>query len=59
MFWRLLFFVLIIYLGIRAFSKLFQSEKPKPEVRGRPKRSKSLNISDEDVEEVDFKEIKD
>ena len=59
MFWRLLLFFLLIYWGIRAIGKLLQSNKPKPEVRGRPKQTGSLNHSDNDVEEVDFKEIKD
>lgn len=59
MFWRLLFFFLLIYWGIRAVAKLLQSDKPKTEVRGRPKQRNSLDLSDKDVEEVDFKEIKD
>jgi hypothetical protein len=59
MFWRLLFFFLIIYFGIRAVGKLLQSEKPKHEVRGQPKNPNSIDLSDKDIEEVDFKEIKD
>jgi len=59
MFWRLLFIFLFLYWGIRAISKLLQSDKPNQRVHGKPRQDKSLDISDSDVEEVDFKEIKD
>ena len=59
MFWRLLLFILIIYWGIKAVSSLLKSrEKPQTEVKGRPKKSSTIS-SDDDIEEVDFKEIKD
>ena len=55
---RLLFMGLALYLASRIVGGLFKSKPSSNDVRGETK-SKALDLSDDDVIDIDFKESKD
>ena len=57
-FFRLLILGLFFYIAAKLVASLFSAAKSRTEVRGRSK-SKPLDLSDKDVEDVDFKERED
>ena len=58
MFFRLLIFIFLIFWAVKLLSTLLHSGKPPSEVRG-DSQSKPLDLSNEDIEDVDFKETED
>jgi hypothetical protein len=54
---RLLLFGVIIYYIARIIGGLLKSGRPPVEVRGESKKD-ALDLHDDDVEDVEFKEIK-
>ncbi|MBN1480399.1 hypothetical protein JXA70_09020 [candidate division KSB1 bacterium] len=54
---RLLFIGIALYLAARILGGLFSTPAKKVEVKGDSKKD-ALDLSDEDVEDVDYKEIK-
>jgi len=58
MFFRILVLGLLFFWAIKLVNSLLGSNKPRTEVRGKAK-NKPLDLSDEDIEDIDFKETKD
>ncbi len=58
MFFRIILLGLLFYWAIKVVSSLLGSNKPRTEVRGES-RNKPLDLSDEDIEDVDYKETED
>ena len=58
MLFRILILGLLIYWAFRIGSRLFSSPKDNVEVKGSSSKT-PLDLSDQDVEDVDYKEIKD
>ncbi|HNY90421.1 MAG TPA: hypothetical protein PKY55_17210 [bacterium] len=58
MLFRLLILALLFYLATRVFSRLFSSriDHQETQVHG-PSQPNALDLSDEDVEDVDYKEL--
>ncbi|MBN1464407.1 hypothetical protein JXA02_01505 [candidate division KSB1 bacterium] len=54
---RLLFLGLALYISARVVGSLMRSPKSTVDVKGHSKKE-SLDLSKEDVEDVDYKEIK-
>lgn len=55
---RLIILGLALYLAARIVQGLFKSSKGQVEVHGDSKKKRSIDLSQEDVEDVDFKESK-
>ncbi len=55
---RLLLLGLAVWLAAKVFGSFFKPSEPPVEVRGNTK-NKPLDLTDEDVEDVDFKEDSD
>lgn len=56
-FFRLIFLAFVVYMGIKLFSGLFKINS-RPPIKGEAE-NKPIDLSKEDVEDVDFKETKD
>lgn len=54
---RLLFLGIALYLAARILGGLFKTPEKRVEVKGDSKKT-SLDLSDEEIEDIDFKEIK-
>jgi len=48
---------IFVYWVLRIFVKLFSSGKPDVEIKGQS-QNEPLDLKDEEVEDIDFKEIK-
>jgi len=55
---KLFLYFLIFYFGYRVLSGAFKSPSKKVNVGGRS-RSKPLDLTDQDVEDADYKELED
>ena len=55
---RLIIIFIIIYFGMKLIQNFLKAPTPKNEVKGSPKQ-KPLDLSDADIEDADYKEIKD
>ena len=54
---KLFIYGLIIYFAIKLVKVLFQPTRPKTEIKGTPRKTKPIDLSDADIEDADFKEI--
>ena len=59
MVFRLIIIALLVYLAVKLFEKLLQSPRKKSEIKGTPITKKPLDLSNADIEDADFEEIKD
>ena len=57
MFFQYLIVGILIYWAIRIFVKIFSSGKSNVEVKGKSQKD-PLDLRDQEVEDIDFKEIK-
>ncbi len=56
---RLIFWGLVLYLAYKFLSLFFRNKENQSQVKGTPKPNSELDLRNYDVEDVDFKEIKD
>jgi len=57
---RLILIIIAVYLGFKIIENIFKSDaKGKSQVKGQAKNSKSLNLSDKDIEDAKYKDIND
>lgn len=56
---QILIFFLFAYLAIKLVQNLLKLPPRQGDVKGSPRNTKPLDLSEADVEDADFKEIKD
>lgn len=56
---QILFFFLLAYIAIKLVQNLLKLPPRQGDVKGSPRTSQPLDLSEADVEDADFKEIKD
>jgi hypothetical protein len=56
---RLIFWGLVLYLAYKLLSLFLRNAHNRPQVKGTPKPNSKIDLRNYDVEDVDFKEIKD
>lgn len=54
---RLIIFFIIAYFVLRLIQNILKAPGPKSQVKGSPKSSTPLDLSNTDVEDADFKDI--
>lgn len=58
MLFRLIFWALVVFLAFRLIRNLIAPPRPRTKVKGTP-GSKPLDLSDKDVEDANYREIRD
>ncbi len=56
---RLIFYMVIIWLIARLIRTFFPVDNHKAQVQGNPKSGEPLDLKDADIEDADFEEIED
>ncbi len=57
---RLLFIAILIYLGYKLVQNIFTPDSPgNSRVKGEPRDSKPLDLSDRDIEDAKYRDIND
>jgi len=55
---RLILIIFAVYLGFKIIENIFKPDaKKKSQVKGQAKNSKSLNLSDKDIEDAKYKDV--
>ncbi len=57
--WRLILILIIVYLLSKLIRTLFFLPEKRSDVGGKPNKSKPLDLTNEEVEDIDFEEIED
>lgn len=57
--WRFILILVILYLLGKMIKNLFNPSEDRTKIRGNPQNTNPLDLTNEDVEDVDFEEFED
>jgi hypothetical protein len=56
---RLIIIAILIYFAVKLVQNFLKTPKKKSHIKGSPKPKKTLDLSDADIEDADYKDISD